>query len=147
MFSARKCSWVCVGRFIEGLGRNYGSCKRSGSVEVLEQCSSKRYDGYRCVNGYAREGWDVFAAMHVCAEMRSSRMSEQDERECRNVSGVNAISFDRCILDCLYTAVHENPHTGRHLPLYLFDFFDVKAFVPTYINKHLHASIEFEQRL
>jgi hypothetical protein len=36
---------------------------------------------------------NVFAAMHVCAEVCSSRVGEQDEGERRDMSGVGAISF------------------------------------------------------
>lgn len=37
--------------------------------------------------------------MHVCAKMRSGRMGEQDEGECRDMSVVNAISIILGILN------------------------------------------------
>lgn len=60
----------------------------------MEKRSSEGDDGYRCVDGDACEGGDVFAAMHICAKMRSGCVSEQDERKSGNVSGGDAISFN-----------------------------------------------------
>lgn len=74
-------------------------------------------------------------------------MGEQNEGERGNMSGVNSISFIPCVFIRLYTAVHEELHTEQHLPLDLFELFNIKTLVPAYVNEHLHASVELEQGL
>ena len=77
--------------------------------------------------------------------MRSGRMSEKNEGERRDMSGINTISFIPSVLTCLYTTVHESLHTEQHLPLNLFELLNIETLIPAYIDKHLDAPIELEQ--
>lgn len=89
----RKCRGIRVRRLAERLGGDDGSCKRCGSVEILEKCPSQSGDWYGCIYGDALECWYVFAAVRICAEVCSGCVSEQDEGERRGMSGFGAISF------------------------------------------------------
>jgi hypothetical protein len=77
--------------------------------------------------------------------MCGRRVSEKNERERRSMSAITTISFILCVLTCLYTPVHESLHTEQDLPLNFFELLDIETLIPTYVNEHLHASIELEQ--
>ena len=63
----------------ESFGGNDGRGERRGFVQVLEQRSAEGYDGVCRVDGDSREQREVLAAVDVGSEMRSGRVSKQDE--------------------------------------------------------------------
>lgn len=63
----------------ESFGGDNGRGERRGFVQVLEQRPAERYDGVGRVDGDSREQREVLAAVDVGSEMRSGRVSKQDE--------------------------------------------------------------------
>jgi hypothetical protein len=76
-----------VGRIVERFSRDDRAGEWRRRIQVLEECAAEGYYGRCCVDGYARELREVFAAMDIGPEMRRGCVGEEDEGEGRHVSG------------------------------------------------------------